>query len=132
MGTGTLVHSLGSMNLSPMIRLDIASFFLCLIANGRMFFIPAKPILYLPSTQPSPHVCLLTLRPLCQRRRGSYVGCVMGLISFSLIFLPLFRHLTLSMSDAACGSGGVFYTPENIMFSESISKCKNSRYVLNK
>ena len=39
MGTGTLVHSLGSMNLSPMIRLDIASFFLCLIANGRMIFL---------------------------------------------------------------------------------------------
>ena len=62
-------------------------------------------------------------RGLCRRCDGINI--------LFIDFLPLFRHLTLSMLDAACGNGEVFYTPKHIMFSESISKCKNSRYVLN-
>ena len=110
--------------------LDIASFFCALSLTEECFLFQQNPYFIYHRHNP-PHLyayirCATYAkdgRDLCRRCDGINI--------LFIDFLPLFRHLTLSMSDAACGSGGVFYTPENIMFSESISKCKNSRYVLN-
>lgn len=107
-------------------------FFLCTIANGRMiFFYSSKALaLFTIDTTLSIYMPYIRCATYARDGRGLCRRCD-GINILFIDFLPLFRHLTLSMPDAACGNGEVFYTPKHIMFSESISKCKNSRYVLN-
>lgn len=70
--------------------MDIASFFLCLIANGRMFFYSSKThTLFTIDTTLSTYMPTY-VAPLMPETAGAYVGGVMGLISFSLIFCRFF------------------------------------------
>ena len=107
-------------------------FFCALSLTEECFFYSSKaPTLFTIDTTLSTYMptYVATLMP---ETAGGLCRLCDGVNILFIDFLPLFRHLTLSMSDAAGDNGGVFYTPKQMLFSESISKCKNSRYVLNK
>ena len=68
----------------------ISPLFLCLIANGRMFFYSSKALALFTIDTTLTTYMPTYVAPLMPKTAGTYVGGVMGLISFSLIFCRFF------------------------------------------
>ena len=81
--------------------LDIASFFLCLIANGRMIFLfQQSPCFIYHRHNPLHLYAYIRCATYARDGRDLYRRCD-GINILFIDFLPLFRHLTLSVLDAA-------------------------------